>query len=366
MYGEIAIDRKLPLPLYYQLKENLRKKLKDEFSAGDRFYSERELAERLSISRITAGRVLNDLVQEDLLYRLQGKGTFVADTKARKKTFNIGFMISGRLNMLERLTGHENNFRQMIYVQKVCEKYGYNMLSISENPGEDGQKKAAKIIEKIDGIIFQGDVDISLIRFFDKNIPSINMDNCPAEGEFDCVLGDNIAGAYENVSHLIKNGHRRIAIIHGPLAVASFRERLEGYTKALADNGIEYSQDIVTEADGLIEKGYYAMDKLLKLAVPPTAVFGSNDIMATGAMKKIKETGLRIPEDISVTGFDDIDLASHTEPPLTTVRFDQTQLAEKTVKLLISKIESKAVEARITRIPVELIIRDSTCRSRTI
>lgn len=366
MSDTIAIDRKLPLPLYYQLKETLRGKLQKEFSSGDRFYSERQLSDMLSVSRITAGRVLNDLVQEGLLYRLQGKGTYVADTENKKKTFNIGFMISDRLNMLDKLAGNENNFRQMMYIQKVCEKYGYNMLSISENPGEDGQKKAAKVIEKIDGIIFQGDVDNSVISFFNKNIPSIIMDNCPTEEKFDCVLGDNIAGAYENVSYLINSGHRRVAIIHGPLTVASFRERLEGYKKAFADNNIEYSQELTAEADGLIEKGYDAMAELLKHPNHPTAVFASNDIMAIGAMKKIKEAGLRIPEDISVTGFDDIDLASHTEPPLTTVRFDQAQLAERTIKLLIDKMSNKPTETRINRIPVELIIRNSSSKRETI
>lgn len=359
MNKNFDLNREIPIPLYYQIQGTLKKKIKKEFRSGDKFYSERQLTEMLSISRITASRVLNELVQEKLLYRLQGKGTFVADLKNMEKTFNIGFMVSRRLELLNRIHGHENNFQKLLYIQDMCGRHGYNVLCLSENTGTAGQENIVKAIEKIDGIIFLGDVNPNLIKFFNDKIPSVIMDDCPDAEIFDCVLGDNVHGADENVSYLIKNGHRRIGLIHGPLSVASFRERLEGYKKALQDNGIEYSDELIVEGGGLIEDGYKAMEKLLALKNPPTAVFGSNDIMAIGAMKKIKEAGLKIPEDISVTGFDDIDLASHVEPPLTTTSFNEKTLAEKSVSLLISKIDHRSPKPQIVRVPLELIIRKS-------
>ncbi|MFA7184670.1 MAG: GntR family transcriptional regulator [Victivallales bacterium] len=352
----IELNRTIPVPLYYQLKENLKKSIRRDFAAGDKFYSERQLAEMLSVSRITTNRVVNELVNDKILYRLHGKGTFVAAPQNREKTFNIGFMISRRLEKLD-FQGGISTFQRLVYVKSVCAKFGYSVFFLSESEDNAERENLAKLIGKIDGLIILGDVNPELIRFFNKQIPTVIMDGMILDG-VDCVLGDNPAGAYENVSYLIKNGHRRIGTIYGSLTVASFRERLDGYKKVLADNGIEVCDELIVKGGGLIENGYRAMETLLALKNPPTAVFASNDIMAIGAMKKITDVGLSIPGDISVTGFDDKELA-YPYPPLTTVRFDKAKLAEVSMRHLMAKIDRKSNQATIERIPVELVIRES-------
>jgi DNA-binding LacI/PurR family transcriptional regulator len=359
MGNMIELNREIPVPLFYQLKERIKNNLKESFKPGDKFYSERQLAKMLSIARGTASRVMNDLVQENILYRLHGKGTFVADFSSKEKFNNIGFMVSSRLKSSKTLS-HEADYSRLVYIEDICAKYAYNVLFMSERTTSQGKENLKNLIEKIDGIILLGDMDIELVNFLNEKIPTVVMDDCPENCTVDCVVGDNLEGAFNNVNYLIELSHNRIGIIYGALSASSFRDRLAGYKKALASNGIEYSDELIVEGGSRLEDGYNAMEKLLSLKNPPTAVFGSNDTMAIGAMKKINEAGLKVPDDISITGFDDIDSASFTNPPLTTTRFNKMMLAEKSVDRLIGKINNKITAApEVSVIPVELIKRNS-------
>ncbi len=169
---------------------------------------------------------------------------------------------------------------------------------------------------------------------------------------------DNVVGARMAVEHLLRLGHERVATITGPLNMCAGQDRLEGYRQALTARGIPVDEDLIAEGDFTEGGGQAAMQRLLPRH--PTAVFAASDMMAVGALKVLREAGLRVPEDVAVVGFDDIPLASMVEPPLTTVRQPIEQLGSMAVELLVSLLENPGEETthRVV-LPTELVIRAS-------
>ncbi len=167
--------------------------------------------------------------------------------------------------------------------------------------------------------------------------------------EFNFVGFDNFKAASSMTSYLIGLGHRRIGLILGPYTrIGRARNRLEGYRAALRKNGLHYDPEIVLERMPTLKDGREAMAQLLSLADPPSAVFAASDMLALGAMAAARERGFRIPEDVSLAGFDDIEYAAYAFPPLTTVRVPAREMGEAAVSLLVDMIEAgKAHRSRV-------------------
>ncbi|GCD82949.1 LacI family DNA-binding transcriptional regulator [Parageobacillus thermoglucosidasius] len=172
---------------------------------------------------------------------------------------------------------------------------------------------------------------------------------------------DNISSARKATEYLIHLGHRRIGFISGPLNVILSRDRLKGFQQAMAQHGIPIESLLVQEGDFSFESGYNMMMKFLALDQPPTAVFASNDEMAIGAIKAIKSRGLRVPDDISVVGFDDIQFASIYEPALTTISQPMFEIGKKAMELLIKLINKDKLEKSQYILEDQLVIRE-TCK----
>lgn len=175
------------------------------------------------------------------------------------------------------------------------------------------------------------------------------------------VVAANRQGAYEATHYLIQLGHRRIGFITGILEFGCARERLEGYKEALAEAGIAFDSALVKEGDFRQRTGFACAQELLRLPDPPTAIFASNDLSAFGAMEAIKDAGLRIPDDISVLGFDDIPMASHVHPPLTTVRQPLFEMGYTATHMLLTWLHEGNLAERRKELPTQLIVRGS-CR----
>ncbi len=155
-------------------------------------------------------------------------------------------------------------------------------------------------------------------------------------------------------------GHKRIGYLGGPFKFIFNQEKFEGYIKALKEHNLEYGKELTMESINTQESGYEAMRKLLESSSIPTAVFVANDLDAMGAMKAVKEKGLRMPEDIAFIGFDDIQLASYVEPSLTTVRQLIFKIGTTAISLLVRLIEGKEKEPLRVELPTQLIIRESS------
>jgi LacI family transcriptional regulator len=154
------------------------------------------------------------------------------------------------------------------------------------------------------------------------------------------VLVNNEQGGYDATRYLIGLGHRRIACITGPPDPTPSAERVYGYKRALREFGLPIEEELIVPGGFHYQGGERAMEQLLRLDKPPSAVFACNDVMAIGAMRAIRHAGLRVPSDVSIVGFDDIPLASAVSPVLTTVAQPIVELATLAAELLMSRIQN--------------------------
>jgi LacI family transcriptional regulator len=190
-------------------------------------------------------------------------------------------------------------------------------------------------------------------------IPFVSVGRYPDE-RVHYVDVDNVGGARMAVDHLIRLGRRRVATITGRLDMTHGQARLEGYHQALEARGIPVEDELVVEGDYTENSGVLGMQQLLPAS--PNAVFVASDMMAIGALKAIREAGLRVPEDIALIGFDDILAASAIRPTLTTVRQPIERMGAMAVEMLLNMLEEPPEEGSpVQRIilPTELVIRES-------
>jgi len=170
---------------------------------------------------------------------------------------------------------------------------------------------------------------------------------------------DNERAAEEVVDHLARLGHRRIAHIAGPLSTTTGAERAAGYHKAIRARGLATEKALVSEADAYSEwAGHAAAARLLGIA--PTAIFAANDLLALGALRGVRESGLRVPRDVSLVGVNDIPMVGLIDPPLTTVRVPQREMGEIATKMLIAALEGEPVTRRRVLLDTTLVVRGST------
>ena len=186
------------------------------------------------------------------------------------------------------------------------------------------------------------------------------VDMRPPIRDVDAVVCDDAAGAYDATRHLVKLGHERIGLIRGPARHPFFEALTSGYRRALDEAGIPASDALVLEASLSPQGGYDAAEALLKLPVRPTAIF-TNDDMAIGALRAIHERGPRVPEDIAVVGFDDIEYAPHTTPPLTTIAVPKEEMGRLAVRQAIAQMEQGEGHVYSTTVVAHTLVIRSSC-----
>ena len=202
------------------------------------------------------------------------------------------------------------------------------------------------------------------IVFVDRNLPKVDTDY---------VITDGLKGGYEATKYLIQLGHTRIGCIEPSSEVTT---RVNGYKKALEESGIQFQENLIARRKPVAEErgkigneidGYEGAKQLLQMHERPTAIFATNDVMAFGAERAIREAHLRIPQDISLVGFDDVRFSSFLGVPLTTVKQPTHEIGQTAATLLISRIEQDNWRRRISRIILEprLVIRESSGPFRT-
>lgn len=180
------------------------------------------------------------------------------------------------------------------------------------------------------------------------------------------VQATNWQGAYDATSYLIRLGHRRIAHIVGLKEMQCALDRLQGYRDALAAHGIPYDPDLVFAGDFYRPQGYEAACKFLALPQPPTAVFAANDSSAFGVMEAVTRMGLRVPDDMSVIGFDDIIEAQQVHPGLTTVRQPLEEMGRVAARILLKRLDDPDLPGQRVELPTVLVERDSCMPPRMV
>ena len=251
-----------------------------------------------------------------------------------------------------------NSFRTVI------ENGGYDLLFLSRTLGERKMTYSDHCrFRNVDGVLILNPVpgDHEIFRLVDTGIPCVSA-NEPIAG-ISTVITENISGAKEGMDYLMRLGHRKIACISGPLlkTAPAAMERLIGYRESLAENGIEYDENLVEESRFWhAQAGYEAAVRLLSRTTGFTAIFAGNDTLANGIKLALEDNGIYIPHDVSLIGFDGDDNGAFMTPALTTMRQDSALIGAKAAEILIRRL-SGHLEVETVRIPATLLERGS-CR----
>lgn len=222
-----------------------------------------------------------------------------------------------------------------------------------------GQKKA-------DGLILlTARTDQKILEELSQDYPVVLACEYYEGTQLPTVSIDNVSSARKATEYLISLKHKRIGHISGPLNVVVGRDRCKGFHQAMAKHGLSVDQSLVQEGEFSFESGFNLMMKFLSLEEPPTAIFAGNDEMAMGAVKAAKSKGFRVPDDLSVVGFDDIKFASIFEPALTTIAQPTFDMGQKAMHLLLKIINNEVLEKDQFILSDKLIVRNS-CKELTI
>jgi len=348
-----------------------------ELQPGQKIPSERELSDKYGVSRTTAKTAVLELLNDGLVVRATGKGTFVSDSVdaarlRRPVTGNVAFV-------LNKAKGSRVPFIQdAVYshlsrgLAKELSRGEYHLMYIQVDD-EDVAELASfrRLLAKVDGVVI-GEarsrtlVDAALAAQVPVVLASPTVEHCPV----DVVEVDNAQLGFEATRYLIENGHRRIAIVRGPDRVLSARLRFDGYRRALDSAGIEFDEKLSGGGEGWsIEVGENNTAALLARNawteggdLPFTAVFAANDLLALGAIRHLESIGKAVPDDVSVIGCDNLDLFSHTTAQLTSMDSHIDAIARTCSERILARINSDTGPVCRVLFPATVVVRRS-CRT---
>lgn len=326
-----------------------------------------DIAEKSGVSRSTVSRVINGQpyvrkdVRERVLKVIQETGfhpNLAARALASQRSWMIGLVLPSSVSSFfidpyfPRLTQG---------IARSCNQHNYTLgLFLMDTP-EDEEKIFPRVSRKgfLDGVLVQsGRIGDQLIeRLVKLTIPIVVAGRPFHDDDVSYIDVDNVKAAFDAVSHLARLGYTRIGAITGNINSTVSLDRKEGYLRALLGHGLAVNKALIVEGDFTEVGGYLAMRQLL--SAKPDAVFAASDVMALGAMRAVREAGLRVPEDIAFVGFDDLPLASLSDPPLTTIHQPISEFGEKAIEILIDLIENGIMPARQTIMDTKLVVRES-------
>lgn len=326
-----------------------------------------EVAKKAGVSISTASKALNDRKDvgektkeriKQIAKELSYEPSHFARALAMKKTGNIG-VLTVRYYSTPMLT---NPFYSKIIegIEEGLINSDLNLITnVLRKEQIEGLELPKMVKEKnVDGLILLGYMPEPFVELIlNKGLPVIVVDNY-VNADISMIIADDEGGAYSAVDYLIKTGHKKIAYISGPSKRISFKKREEGYIKALNENNIIVNPDFILYNDSE-KSGYEWMKKILQLKEKPDAIFTCNDVTAILCINMLREIGLKVPDDVSVIGFDNIEIGQHFIPSLSTVDIDKERIGIKAVNILSDKIKNKTKSVERIIFPVNVIIRDS-------
>jgi len=324
----------------------------------------KDVAALAGISYTTVSHVLNktrpvsDEVRikvEAAIVQLDYVPSAVARSLKARATSTIGLLIPDGTNpyFAELARG----------IEDYCERNGYCVILCNSDDNPEKQRSYLRVLleKRVDGLIVSSvGGERGLAGLAEVRAPMVIVDRDLEGITADLVRIDHELGAYLATRHLLDLGHRHIACICGPAQTSVAQMRLAGYHRAMREARIEVEEGWVVESDFASPGGYHAAVVLLQ-DNPPTAIFAGNDLIGIGALRAAAERGVRVPDDLSVIGFDDIEMSRYVYPALTTVGQSILQLGEMAAEVLLRRIaasEKNAVEQRI--VAPNIVLREST------
>lgn len=330
----------------------------------------KDVARRAGVSIATVSRVLNDLpnvrppVRRKVMRAIQELG-YQPNRTARqlrvKSSKVLGLIISDIQNpfFTSVVRGIEDEAYKHQFSLVLC--------NTDEDPAKEKLYADVMRAEGVAGVILAStrEKNPHIATLLEQNIPVVAIDRQVTERRIDRVVVANRDGAFEAVAHLLALGHRRIGFVGLPAVRTTGREREEGYLDALRAAQVRVRSEWMRRGDGKQEGGYQCASELLALNKPPSALFVANNLMTLGALMAIREKGLKIPNDISIVGFDDMPWTPLLCPPLTTVAQPTYELGSQAAALLLARIADPKRPTTHLLLKPNLIVRESTSAPAT-
>lgn len=323
-----------------------------------------DVARRAGVSYVTVSRVINNqaYVKEETRQRVQQALTelgYVANRQARSlrsgRTHTIGLLVR------DLGTGYIGEIIRGIDGELSDRQYDLMLYTTHWRMRSESDYVATLTRGMVDGLllILPRTPESYLENLGKRRFPHVLIDHQGVDQNGPAVGAANRQGGYDATAYLLKLGHRRIGFISGDPSLGCSIERGQGYRAALREHNVALDPCLVVEGDFMQSSGYRHAKELLQLPVPPTAIFASNDVMAFGVMEAVREQGLRIPEDISIVGFDDIPQAASVHPALTTVRQPLEEMGRMATRMLFGYLEDPSRPQERIELPTQLVIRNS-------
>lgn len=324
-----------------------------------------DVARRAKVSRTTVSRVLNgkDDVNEETRRRvleaikeLNYRPSALARSLVKQKTDTIGVILSDITDPF---------FSRIIQgAEDVAYKFGYGIVYASMRWDPEIKHNYVSFLRngRVDGLIMMGHTvgnEDYVREMVEDKFPLVLVEYWIENLKANFISIDNKGGGYLATRHLLGLGHRRIAHVAGHKNAQVSQERLAGYRQALEEAGKLYDESMVVYSDFTTEGAIPVAKKLLSLPERPTAIFAANDLMAYGVIHAARELGLRVPQDLAVVGYDDIELASLVTPPLTTIHQPRYEIGSMAAWSLIQQIENKEMQPTVTEFKTNMVIRES-------
>lgn len=282
---------------------------------------------------------------------------------ASKTSGNIGFILS------EDHFSLAEPFYTKIFLGTEFEARNHNYYIILTTVGtrfrEPTDVPRFLLEHNVDGVIIAGRVNEKLIAYVERmGLPLVLVDFAIPRKQYSSIQIDNQKGACLAVEHLVRLGHRDIGFVGGDITHPSIAARYTAFRDCLADHDITPNPYlVVAELPGTaVQDGVDGLKAILDRGGHPTALFAANDAIAIGCMQHARQRGIRIPQDVSLVGFDDIETSAHLDPPLTTIRVMKEELGAAAVRTLVQTVKTRSTTTMTVHVPVELIVRGSTAQ----
>ncbi len=325
----------------------------------------KDIARLAGVSTSTVSHVINKsrFVSDEIAERVNNAAqqlnyapSALARSLKMNRTKTIGMLVTTSTNPF---------FGEVVKgVERSCYHQGYNLI-LCNTEGDNQRMKASintLLQKRVDGLLLMcSTLEGERLDVFDRypDIPIVVMDWGPILFASDKIQDNSLHGGYMAAKHLIECGHKEIGCITGPLIRHQAQMRYEGYKRALAEAGIAINPDWIVESDFECEGGYQAFEKLYQRGKLPSALFVSNDMMAMGVIQAASQRGLRVPDELSLIGYDDVHIAKFITPALTTIHQPKYRLGKAAVDTLLYRLENPATTAQVVQLEPTLVVRNS-------
>ncbi len=325
----------------------------------------RDVAAHAGVSHQTVSRVINgsERVSPETRQRVEE----AIEALGYRPNATARFLATGRPLTFACLAPNLTDYTFASIIEGAtteARQHGYFMISASAPDDDTFATLMEQLISsrRAEGLIVINPYADGRHTRVPQDVPTVFVGARPREGAINSISLDDDAAGRQAVQHLLGLGHERIALITGPLEEDCSQDRQAGYEAALQEAGHPVDPAMILEGDWSATSGYEAVQQWLEDRINFTAIFAQNDRMAVGAIRSLRESEIRVPEDVSVIGLDDMPLASYFDPPLTTMRQDMLGIGREAARLLVTAVENPGGVHQHERFPVELIVRRSTAQ----